>query len=167
MSNLTYNPNVNIPYHSNFSNSNSNYSNSNYSNSNFSNSKYNKYEYDNYDDNFEMDDNQYGRQQINPRDEMPMKSSRSMKKRKQTFKNKYTEEMDETDVETKDNKIVWSLIFKKIVIITALFLLISHIKTDEIMCKFIPYLSENQLICMTLKGIILSILIIILQLLLK
>jgi hypothetical protein len=174
MSNLTYNPNVNIPYHSN---------------------KYNKYEsYNNYEDNdnYENDDNyehyemdnQSGRQlslpQMDPRANMPPKMPRQMnnkykqnnikKKKQNNFKNKYNEESDETDYdikETKSNKIVWSLIIKKIVIFTALFLLMSHIKTDELICKFVPYLSENQLICMTIKGLILSILIIIIQLLLK
>ena len=46
---------------------------------------------------------------------------------------------------------------------TLLFLIMSHIKMNSIVCGFIPYLNNHEILCMTIKGVIMSILIIIIQ----
>ena len=197
MNNLTYNPNVNVPYHNNKFEK--------YDNSNFD--KYdNRSNFDKYDNrnNFERYDNEYSMNdnmppslaQMDPRGEPQMnrynkpnyqmpsqyyqmpspehyqnnyKQKPINKKKKTNLNNvrKY-ENLDEDneDIDAKNNKINWRLIFKKIIIFTALFLIMSSVKMDELVCKFIPFLNENQLLCMTIKGIILSSIIILTQLLL-
>ena len=79
-------------------------------------------------------------------------------------------EKDDYEIDTfqdpKNDKFNWMLFAKKIVIITALFLIMSSVKMDELVCNFIPFLSNSQLLCMTVKGIILAISIIIIQTLL-
>jgi hypothetical protein len=108
--------------------------------------------------------------QIDPRNEYskPMNNKKNGFKNKSKMISKVNEKYDNnTDVDKiKDSKMNWTLIIKKICIFTALFLIMSSIKMDELVCKFIPYLGENQLICMTTKGLILSIFIIIINLLL-
>ena len=80
-----------------------------------------------------------------------------IKNRKMKIKNKYVEESDNP------YKIKWSRYFKGIVIYTLLFLIMSHIKMNSIVCGVIPYLNNHEILCMTIKGIIMSILIIIIQ----
>jgi hypothetical protein len=201
MSNLTYNPNVNIPYHSNqFNRSNdyeepmnnyernngrqhfdrNNLDRNNLDRNNFDRNNFdrnNDTEFDRYNDNFENNDNYYDMTrtlpQMDPRGD-PRGSSRMNRnniskksglknKSKSIINEKYSNDEKNHKLET-DSKIKWILIFKKIAIITILFLLMSSVKMDELVCKFVPYLNENQLICMTIKGIILSVLIIIIQL---
>ncbi len=185
MSNLTYNPNVNIPYHSNqFDNNymqndyelNEPMNNFNKSNRNNRNNYddmdiYNKNNFrNNFENNFENNyEEQRGLPQMNARGgKLSRYSNQKNDYKKNDYKKKYATEKYENDDDDdeKDYKVKWIIILKKIVIFTALFLLISSVKMDELVCKFIPYLNENQLICMTIKGIILSILIIITQLLL-
>ena len=182
MSNLTYNPNVNIP-NNNYNNYNNNNINMDFDDNagNFRASNYN----DSHPQLSQMDPR--GAPQYNPNMEnmvpirQPMRESirsnietyydednngmpppkRSKNKR---TKSKY-EEVD-TFQETESSKFKWVLFVKKIVIYTALFLIMSHVKMDELVCKFIPFLSENQILCMTVKGVILALLIILVQMLL-
>ena len=81
-----------------------------------------------------------------------------LKNIKKKNKNRYVE--DESDNPT---KIKWSRYFKGIVIYTLLFLIMSHIKMNSFVCGFIPYLNNHEILCMTIKGVIMSILIIIIQ----
>ncbi len=193
MSNLTYNPNVNIPYHS----------------------KYNMDDDDSYGRNYDIPPML---QQIDPRAdprgdlrgeprmesfEGPRMSSRNemrgagrkeyyeepetysynprieneqfyrkpSKQYKPKKKSNYYEDYKSIDKfeepkENKHNKFNWLSFGKKIIIFTALFLLMSSVKMDDLVCKFIPFLSNNQLLCMTIKGILLSLIIILIQLLL-
>ena len=173
MSNLTYNPNVNIPYNANYNNTNNNI------NMDFDNSGNFRPSYDNtqnsqipqmdprgdprsYNQNvsnlenmrqmpkiYQQDDNDY--------DNIPIKRSRS------TSKANYNVDT----FQTKSNKFDWLLLAKKLIIYTALFLIMSHVKMDELVCKFVPFLSDNQILCMTFKGALLAIIIIIIQMLLK
>jgi hypothetical protein len=177
MSNLTYNPNVNIPYNANYNNAN------NSINMEFDNTGNFRPSYDtsqnsqipqmdprgdprSYNQNssnvenirqmpmrYQYDDNDY--------DNIPKTRSRS--RARSTSKANYN--LDTFD--TKPNKFDWLLFAKKIIVYTALFLIMSHIKMDELVCKFVPFLSDNQILCMTFKGVLLAIIIIIIQMLLK
>ena len=69
-------------------------------------------------------------------------------------------------LDVSSNKFNWMLIFKKIAIYAILFLIMSHIKMNEIVCNFMPFLNNNEILCMTTKGIIMAILIILIQLVL-
>ncbi len=80
-----------------------------------------------------------------------------------TPKRQKTKENVDKFSDTKSTRFDWILIIKKIIIYTALFLIMSHVKMDELVCKFIPFLSDNQILCMTFKGILLAIIIIIIQ----
>jgi hypothetical protein len=192
MSNLTYNPNVNIPYHSNQFNRGNDYEEpmNNYERSNGRSNgrqkidrnnfdRNNDTDFDRYNDNFENNDNYYDMPrtlpQMDPRGDLrgEPRINRYNNSKKSGFKNKSksivnekysNDENNERLEKDTDRKIKWILILKKIAIITILFLLMSSVKMDELVCKFIPYLNENQLICMTIKGIILSVLIIVIQL---
>ncbi len=199
MSNLTYNPNVNIPYHSNqftnydsYENPRNDMNRNDFNRNDFSRNEFkrnnmdNNYRNDidnNYDNNYRnnFENNNYDMPrslpQIDSRGEYS-RNQRPMNNKKAGFKNKSkinskvnekyeNENESDSDVDKiKNNKLNWTLIIKKIFIFTALFLIMSSIKMDELVCKFIPYLSENQLVCMTTKGIILSLLIIIINILL-
>jgi hypothetical protein len=183
MSNLTYNPNVNIP-NNNYNNNNNNI------NMDFDNNGGNfKAPISNYDlppQLSQMDPR--GAQQYNPN----MEHMGSMKKNmRQTIRSNFDTYYDEDDdipppkisknkrtkqkydnydidkfQETNSSKFDWLLFIKKLVIYTALFLIMSHVKMDELVCKFVPFLSENQILCMTVKGLILALLIILVQMLL-
>ena len=61
-----------------------------------------------------------------------------------------------------ENKFSWILLIKKLVIYTILFLVFNHIKTHEIICGLLPFLSNNELLCMTFKGLLFAIIITIL-----
>ena len=159
MSNLTYNPNVNIPPYNN-----------------------NKYEkYDNYMEQPNINlgrsyDSQPSLQQIDPRNEYRnerLENSYNYQEPKYTrpIKNKRKyDNNDDVDVDKfqdiTSKKFDWMLIVKKIAIYTALFLLMSSVRIDDLVCNFIPFLKESQLLCMTVKGIILSLIIIFIQTLL-
>jgi hypothetical protein len=65
--------------------------------------------------------------------------------------------------DSNSNRFNWMLFGKKILLITALFLIMSSVRMDNIVCNFIPFLSSSQLLCMTVKGIILAIIVIIIQ----
>ena len=186
MSNLTYNPNVNIP-NNNYNNYNNNI-NMDFDN-NGGNFRASSANYDLPSQLSQMDPR--GAPQYNPNMEymgtirnirQPMRDSirnnfdsyyedendippPKISKKKRT-KTKYNDYDVDTFQETKSSKFDWLLFVKKIVIYTALFLIMSHVKMDELVCKFIPFLSENQILCMTVKGLILALLIILVQMLL-
>ncbi len=176
MSNLTYNPNVNVSYHDSFDQPRNDYSNmrndynsssmrNDYSNmrNNFRNDNDNSWNNrNNFENNYyENNDMPRNFQSIDSRSEYSRPINKS-KKPKKIINENYENETEKTT----NSKFDWTLIIKKLVIFTALFLIMSSVKMDELVCKFVPYLSGNQLICMTTKGIILSILIIIINLLL-
>ena len=146
MSNLVYNPNIDIqPYHS-FSDNDGPRTMDFPSDGNFrtpvrENADYNMIDYmqepvrpprDNYDTR-----------------EPPKRAPK---------KPRVVETFDET---TKFN---WIIFFKKLIIYAILFLLISHIKMNQLTCTIMPFLQSNELALMTVKGLILGLIIIILQL---
>ncbi len=181
MSNLTYNPNVNIPYN--------NYSNYNNPNMEFNENGGN---FRNYNSNY---DNDMPSQipQIDPRANNRIENMNQQYMRqpmKQPIRNQYDYDMDSSKISKRNNKMNytdsqyndkttmdsfedtkpdrfdWVLFVKKIVIYTALFLIMSHVKMDELVCRFIPFLNDNQILCMTFKGLLLALLIILVQMLL-
>ena len=184
MSNMTYNPNVNIP-----NNNYNNYNNYNNMNMDFDESGGN-FRASNYDTSQLPQMDPRGPPQYNPNienmgpikknirqpmrepirsnfdsyyednDEMPPPKINKKKK------SKYTDYELDTFQETKSSKFDWLLFVKKLVIYTALFLIMSHVKMDELVCRFIPFLNDNQILCMTVKGLILGLLIILVQMLL-
>lgn len=182
MSNLTYNPNVNIPYHDSFEPPRNDFKRNDFQRDNFQRDNYDNNN-NNYRNNFENNNYDMPRSlpQIDSRSEYSRneypeysgadysRPKSGLKKNKMNSKKIPVNENydNDTDIDKyKNTKMNWNVLIKKLIIFTALFLLMSSIKMDELVCKFIPYLSDNQLICMTTKGIILSILIIIINLLL-
>ena len=75
--------------------------------------------------------------------------------------NKYDNYLNPPSVN--NNKINWMSIFKSISIYLILFLIISSVKMDELLFNLIPYLHSNEIIKMIVKGLILSIVIVIIQ----
>ncbi len=67
------------------------------------------------------------------------------------------------EISNVDTKINWPSIFKKIIVYAILFLLMNTMKLNNIICTFIPYLEQNELLCMSLKGIVFGIIIVLLQ----
>lgn len=143
MSSLTYNPNIDIsPYHIQ--------EQPNIGSMNFPNDNYN------YQPEIPTQYKQSSRQQqsqsiqYNPRieniDERPIKK------------------LDNTELFAVDNnKFNWILFIKKLVIYSMLFLIMSHVLMNNMVCHFIPYLNNNEIYCMVVKSVIMAILIIIIQ----
>ena len=80
-----------------------------------------------------------------------------MKKKYESFANNPSIENN------KSSKFDWLKFGKSIIIYTILFLIMSHIKMNVFVCNFIPFLNNNEVLCMTVKGIIMSIIIIIIH----
>ncbi len=207
MNNLTYNPNVNIPYNNSYNNYNNINMDFDESGGNFNrksniNSNYNmenmrqqmepqpQSQYQ-YQPNIPMENSMnmplsdmdvpmsqdYGMQpqyqQMMPemqnqrynRYQTPIKLAKGYKNKSiKGYKKNYT--LDNFE-DTSNTKINWMVIIKKIIIYTALFLVMSHIKMNELICKFIPFIGDNEILCMTTKGILLAIIIIVTQIILK
>jgi hypothetical protein len=75
---------------------------------------------------------------------------------------KIREKFIEPPVE-KSNKINWRIIVKKIVIYTMLFLIMSHVKMNELIFKILPVLEMHEIGLMILKGFLMSLVVIIIQ----
>ena len=82
-------------------------------------------------------------------------------------KNNYELFSDNPIEEKTSSKFNWLNFGKNIVIYTVLFLIMSHMKMNYFVCKFIPFLNNNEVLCMTVKGVIMSIIIIVIQKLIK
>ena len=82
----------------------------------------------------------------------------SPKKRYENMSN-YKKEKYESFNESRFNL---SSIVKKIIVYTILFLIMSHIKMNNLLCNFIPFVENNEIACMVTKGFIMSCIIIIL-----
>ena len=55
----------------------------------------------------------------------------------------------------------YTSLIKRIIVYTILFLIMSHLKMNNILCHFIPFLENNEIACMAMKGFIMSCIIII------
>jgi hypothetical protein len=148
MSNLVYNPNVDIPPYHGFGDNDGPRAMDFPSDGNFKtqvrdNFDYNKIDY------VPQEPARPQRDYIYDAQEPPRRAAR---------KPKVVETFDET---TKFN---WILFFKKLFIYAILFLLISHIKMNQLTCTIMPFLQSSELALMTVKGLILGLIIIILQL---
>jgi hypothetical protein len=181
MSNLTYNPNINGSYN------NTSYKEYNSGmNMDFNENNGNFKSYDNYETNSNYDNTPPMLQQMDPRSGPEIEQMRQPIRRQQfsrqqnnydrppTMKSKkmkknyYNSDYDDEQVldnfsDTKSTKFDWILFGKKIVIYTALFLIMSHVKMDDLVCRFIPFLNDNQILCMTFKGMLLAVIIILIQ----
>ncbi len=151
MSNLTYNPNVDIPpYH--FDSNDGPRAMDFPSDGNFRSGRQQDVSYDvSYD--------------VNPREQIQRETYRneprydyndSYEAPPVRQKKKTKERMTTIDNSTRFN---WILLLKKLVIYTILFLVFNHIKTHEIVCGLLPFLSNNDLLCMTFKGLVFAIII--------
>jgi hypothetical protein len=175
MSNLTYNPNINIPYHNGYSNNigNSNMdmefeeSNGNY---NMQPSLQQMDPRGNYNSGMEQMNYQMGQQQRQPIRQDFNNYPKYNTKRKTARMNSYPQQYENSqtvdkfeDTPKKSSKINWIIIVKKLIIYTALFLIMSHVKMEELLCNCIPFLKDNQILSMTLKGVMLAIIIIFIQ----
>jgi hypothetical protein len=102
---------------------------------------------------------------LSEEDEYPKKVKKSKKYiPNESYRKKYKkEDIDSEESYENPNKINWRRYMKAIVIYTLLFLIMSHVKMNSIVCGFIPYLNTREIFCMIVKGIIMSILILIIQ----
>ncbi len=78
-------------------------------------------------------------------------------KQTKKIKEKFTEPVE------KPNKINWMVVLKKIVIYTMLFLIMSHVKMNELIFKILPVLEMHEILLMILKGFLMSLVVIIIQ----
>ncbi len=78
-------------------------------------------------------------------------------KQNKRVKEKFTEPVE------KPNKINWAVVLKKIVIYTMLFLIMSHVKMNDLIFKILPILEMHEIILMILKGFLMSLVVIIIQ----
>jgi hypothetical protein len=74
----------------------------------------------------------------------------------ETFKNK-----------PQKKKIYWIYIVKAIACYTLLFMVMNHINMDTMICKCIPFIADNVVLSTVIKGVIMSIFILIIQIFLK
>ena len=164
MSSLSYNPNINIPSYHNMSNDYTvpieqfrpDAKSSNYYNSEGKSSKY--FNSDNMMGNNMMGNNMMSNNMENYNN-IPMNYNPSY-----LPTNNYKKSINTYEPFKNDNsKIDWYLIGKKIVIYTILFLIMSHLIMNNMICRFIPFVGENEIACMVMKGFIMSVVIIILQ----
>ena len=68
-----------------------------------------------------------------------------------------------TEPEKKSSKINWIVILKKIVIYTMLFLIMSHVKMNDLIFKLLPQLEMHEVLLMILKGFLMSLIVIVIQ----
>ena len=64
-------------------------------------------------------------------------------------------------------KIYWIYILKAIACYTLLFMIMNHINMDNMICKFIPFICTNVVLSTVIKGVLMSIFILIIQIFLK
>ena len=170
MSSMSYNPNTNIPSYNSYQSSN-NYNNIEQSNmmpqSNMMQQS-----------NMMPQQSNMMPQQSNMSNMMPHQSNMSNMMPQQSNMNnsiysQYTESPQPTMLKSSlkqnniesftNNKVNWFKIGKSIIIYTFLFLILSTSKINDLICKFIPLVKDNEIICMTIKGVIFSIIILVLN----
>ena len=175
---MSYNPNISSDYHQSrqdnteyiqTNQSKKNYSNNTPSfNENYDNNNYNapyasnNTQYPQNNTQFAPNNTQYGpNNQFSYNPNIPTSNIRYSKGNMK--KNNYELFSDNPIEEKKSSKFNWLNFGKNIVIYTILFLIMSHMKMNYFVCKFIPLLNNNEILCMTVKGIIMSIIIIVIQ----
>ncbi len=90
--------------------------------------------------------------------QQPMMQASSMMNNKQPIKKSKNETFNNNS-----SKCNWLSILKKVIIFTLLFLIMSHVKMNELICRFVPFFNDNEIPCMILKGFIMSILIVVIN----
>lgn len=95
-----------------------------------------------------------------PMQQMPIMSNMMPPMSRQSMQNKNNLTKEKFEPSTKFN---WILLAKKIIIYTMLFLIISHVKLNELIFRFVPYFSEHEIPLMIVKGVFISIIIVVLQ----
>ena len=161
MSNLTYNPNVDIPPYHGFDNNDGPRAMDFPSDGNFKSGNIS------YDVSYDMNPREQHRNE-------PRYDARNEPRYEPRYDARYEHRHEQYDAQprpkrkikenmaTNTDKFSWILLLKKIVIYTILFLVFNHIKTHEIVCGLLPFLSNNDLLCMTFKGIVFALIITIL-----
>ena len=160
MSNMTYNPNVDIPPYHGFDNNDGPRAMDFPSDGNF---RGGSISYDvreqnpRYDVQYEPRIDSRSDLRMDPR--MDPRIEQNVEQYDARPRRKIKERMVQNENLDKFN---WILLLKKIVIYTILFLVLNHIKTHEIVCGLLPFLSNNELLCMTFKGLLFALIITIL-----
>jgi hypothetical protein len=169
MSNMTYNPNVDIPPYHGFDNNDGPRAMDFPSDGNFrSNISYDvrdphpqPHPQQRYDVQYEP--------RIDSRGDLRMDSHNDLRNvsridsRTEHYDARPRRKLKERMVQNENtNRFNWILLLKKIVIYTILFLVLNHIKTHEIVCGLLPFLGNNELLCMTFKGLLFALIITIL-----
>jgi len=169
MSNMTYNPNVDIPPYHGFDNNDGPRAMDFPSDGNF---RGGSISYDvreqnpRYDVQYEprIDSRSDSRSDLrmDPRSDLRIDSRNDS--RMEHYDARPRRKLKERMVSQSENpdKFNWKLLLKKIVIYTILFLVLNHIKTHEIVCGLLPFLNNNELVCMTFKGLLFALIITIL-----
>ena len=153
MSNMTYNPNVDIPPYHGFDNNDGPRAMDFPSDGNFRSNI-------SYDVSYDMNPREQYRNEphyeprYEPRQETRLEPRHESYDASPRPKRKMKENMT-----SNTDKFSWILLLKKIVIYTILFLVFNHIKTHELVCGLLPFLSNNDLLCMTFKGIVFALII--------
>ena len=167
MSNLTYNPNVDIPPYHGFDNNDGPRAMDFPSDGNF---RGGGISYDVREPRYEpqYNDHRINQQinpQINPHRDQYIEPRSNIRYEQQDAPPRPRRKMKEQMVSQYESsdKINWILILKKVIIFTLLFLVFNHVKTHELICGLIPFLNNNELLCMTFKGLIFAVIIILLQ----
>jgi hypothetical protein len=163
MSNLTYNPNVDIPAYHGFNENDGPRAMDFPSDGNFRGFK--------QDISYDMNPREQYREpryeqqydtRIEPRSNVNIEQYEiPVSRPKRKIKERLVSSPDNSD------KINWILLLKKVVIFTILFLVFNHIKTHQLICGLVPFLNNNELLCMTIKGLLFAVIIILLQMYLR
>ena len=160
MSNLTYNPNVDIPAYNGFNDNDGPRAMDFPSDGNFRGSRVPDISYD------IPQRDQYREQRYDVQYE-PRIESRIDQRREAQYE-QYDGQVSRSRKKTKERmtapiesstKFNWVLLLKKLVIYTILFLVFNHIKTHQILCGLIPFFSNNEVLCMTFKGLLFAVII--------
>ena len=153
MSNMTYNPNVDIPPYHGFDNNDGPRAMDFPSDGNFRGSiSYDVREQQpRYDVQYDSRNDSRNDSRSDLRMDARMEHYEARPKRK--LKERMVSQSKNPD------RFNWILLLKKIVIYTILFLVLNHIKTHEIVCGLLPFLSNNELLCMTFKGLLFALII--------
>lgn len=153
MSNITYNPSIDIPPYHEFGDVNDNTGS--------------------HVMNFPSDGNFKHTQQINTHDVADQRNTNQYRRepRYESYNNntQYDSRHDPLIPRLSQNKYTresvgesplnWILLLKKLAIYTILFLVMSHIKLHELVCNILPFFNNNEVFCMAFKGLVMAIII--------
>ncbi len=171
MSNISYNPNVDIPPYHGFSDNNGPKVMDFPSDGNFrSGGQHTSYDINNsgdfrYDqvDNRDVPRREYRMERVEHRDDYHLPARIDMQYNQNTERfNQPKKKHRIESMSDQSQRFNWILFAKKIVIFTVLFLIFNHMKTHNLFCGLLPFLNNNDLLCITVKGFVFSLIILLL-----